>query len=180
MEQMVDKAITAITETGLYQVAILEWNSFDAEHMTWPELKAHFTEVYDLPQRSGAGTATDHGYHQGNNTLDIDDDSLGSIKTSITSIHQAHNVNAVAMNENISAITAESTRQKDTIAIPPTTIGLTHHPAIGRSNTTAIPNSTDLLPTAHSTIGSIRRTTPTPTSTSPILRPNQSPHILSE
>ena len=116
MEQMIDKAMTAITETGQYHVAILEWNGFDAENQTWPELKAHFTEAYDLLQRTGAGTARDHGYHQGNNAVDGDDDSLGSLRTSVTNIHQAHNANAHAMNDNISALTAEATSQRETIA----------------------------------------------------------------
>ena len=59
MEQMVDKAITAIIETGLYQTAILEWNGFAEADKTWPQLRVHFTEAYDLLQRSGAGTASD-------------------------------------------------------------------------------------------------------------------------
>ena len=113
MEQMVDKAITAIIETGLYQTAIREWNSFDEGNKTWPQLRVHFTEAYDLLQRSGADTVRDHGYHHGNNAIDEEDDSLGSI---ITSMHQAHNANATAMNENISVITAESARQKEIIA----------------------------------------------------------------
>ena len=113
MEQMVDKAITAVMETGLYQTAILEWNNFDEANRTWPQLRVHFTEAYDLLQRSGAGTARDHGYHHGNNAIDEDDDSLGSI---MASMHQAHNANATAMNENISVITAESARQKEIIA----------------------------------------------------------------
>ena len=55
-------------------------------------------------------------YHQGNNTVEADNDSLGSIKTSITNIHQAHNANAVAMTNNIPAIPAESAQQKEKIA----------------------------------------------------------------
>ena len=115
MEQMLDKALTAITETGLYHLAILEWNGFDATNQTWPEMKTHFTEAYDLLQRSGAGTAKTHGYHQGNLTQEDDDDSIGSIRSSLTTIHQAHNANTVAINDNLSAITAESAQQRKTI-----------------------------------------------------------------
>ena len=102
-------------QNGLYHLTLLEWNGFDEANQTWPELKAHYTEAYDLLQRSGAGIAGEHGYHHGNSVLDIDDDSLDSIKTSITNIHQAHNANTVAINDNISAITAEASQQRTTI-----------------------------------------------------------------
>ena len=116
MEQVIDKAITAITETGLYHTALLEWNGFDPANQTWPELKSHFTEAYDLLQRSGAGTSAAHGYHQGNWVQEADDDnSVGSIRSSLTNIHQAHNANTVAINDNLSAITTESALQQKAI-----------------------------------------------------------------
>ena len=39
MEQMIDKAIIAIQNTGLYSTAILEWNGFLAVNKTWIGLK---------------------------------------------------------------------------------------------------------------------------------------------
>ena len=116
MEQVLDKAITTITETGLYHTALLEWNGFDPADQTWPELKTHFTEAYDLLQQSGADTSATHGYHQGNWVQEeADDDSIGSIRSSLTTIYQAHNANTVAINDNLSAITTESAQQRRSI-----------------------------------------------------------------
>ena len=47
-------------------------------------------------------------YHGAANAIDGDDDSLGSITQSITNMHMAYNVNAQAMNDNMSTITAET------------------------------------------------------------------------
>ena len=48
VEQLIDKAVTSVQLTGLYPTALLEWNGFAEENKTWPEMKSHFTEVYDL------------------------------------------------------------------------------------------------------------------------------------
>ena len=49
-----------------------------------------------------------NSYHGAANAIDGDDDSLGSITQSITNMHMAYNVNAQAMNDNMSTITAET------------------------------------------------------------------------
>ena len=108
MEQLIDKAITSVQLTGLYPTALLEWNAFDVPNQTWPMLKAHFTEAYDLLLTTGGGTAAQAGYHGANNTCDDDDDSLASINTSITNMQLANNANAQVLNDNVSAITAET------------------------------------------------------------------------
>ena len=41
MEQLIDKAIMAIQRTGLYELALLEWQGFDAANKTWQQLKLH-------------------------------------------------------------------------------------------------------------------------------------------
>ena len=105
-EQMVDKALTAIQRTGLYETAVLEWQGFAQANKTWPELKSHFGEAYEIRIASGAGTARGHGYV--NNTMDDDDDSIASITQSIQSIQVANNANNQVMNDNISQITAET------------------------------------------------------------------------
>ena len=102
-EQMVDKALTAIQSTGLYETAVLEWQGFDAANKTWPELKSHFGEAYEIRIASGAGTARSHGYV--NMATDDDDDSLTSI---VESIQLANNANNQVINDNISQITAET------------------------------------------------------------------------
>ena len=48
MEQLIDKVVTGVQLTGLYPTALLEWNGFDDDNQTWPELKPHFTEAYNL------------------------------------------------------------------------------------------------------------------------------------
>ena len=48
---------------GLYKLAILKWNGFDAGHKTWPDFKAHFGKAYDTFLRLEAGTANVNGYH---------------------------------------------------------------------------------------------------------------------
>ena len=55
-DQMVNKEIIARTKTGLYHIALLKWNGFEELDQMWSELKGHFTEAYNLLQRSGANT----------------------------------------------------------------------------------------------------------------------------
>ena len=115
MEQMIYKAKTAVMRTGLYPMAMLEWNNFLAANQTWPEFKLHFTEVYDMRIRTGGGGTTGtNGYHAGFNACDDDDDSLASIQASIhnqiQSLQLANNSTSQATNDSISALTAE-TRQ---------------------------------------------------------------------
>ena len=76
MEQLIDKAVTGLQLTGLYPTAMLEWNEFEAANQTWPRLKSHFSEVYDLLISSGGGTAGTAGYHGVNSANETDDDSL--------------------------------------------------------------------------------------------------------
>ena len=116
MEQLIDKAVMAIQATGLYPTALMEWNGFDEVNKTWPELKSHFTKAYDILLTSGAGTAAQNGYHGMNNATEGDDDSIGSIKSSLQTIHLANNANAQAMNENISAITEEARQLRAILA----------------------------------------------------------------
>ena len=105
-EQMVDKALMAIQSTGLYETAILEWQGFDPANKTWPELKSHFGEAYEIRIASGTGTSRGHGYV--NNVQEDDDDSIASITQSIQTIQVANNANAQVMNDNMSQITSET------------------------------------------------------------------------
>ena len=56
VEQMQDKAKTAIELTGLFSTALLEWNGADEADKTWPHFKEHFIEAYDVWLTSGGGT----------------------------------------------------------------------------------------------------------------------------
>ena len=78
-EQMIDKALMAVQTTGLYPVAILEWNSFDADNQIWSKFKSHFAEACDIRLQSGGGTGNMyHGAADAYDTTD-DNDSVGSI-----------------------------------------------------------------------------------------------------
>ena len=81
MEQMLDKAKSAVQRTGLYATAMLEWDAILEANATWPEFKIHFAEAYDSRIRTGTGTTSDGGYHGAFNTGEEypDNDSLASI-----------------------------------------------------------------------------------------------------
>ena len=115
MEKLIYRTKTAVTQTNLNSTAMLEWNNFLPTNQTWPELKLHFTEAYDLRIRTGGGgTKGTNGYHAGFNAYDDGDDSLASIQASIhnqmQSLQLANNATSQATNDSISALTAE-TRQ---------------------------------------------------------------------
>jgi len=108
MEQLIDKAVTGVQLTGLYPTVLLEWNGFDDANQTWPELKSHFTEAYNLLISSGGGTAAAAGYHGANNANEADDDSFNSIQASLTNIQMANNANAQSLQDGMSAISART------------------------------------------------------------------------
>ena len=76
---MINKVLMAVQTTGLYSIAVLEWNGFDEANQIWSEFKSHFLEAYDIRLQSGAETA--NVYHGAANVYDNedDDDSVGSI-----------------------------------------------------------------------------------------------------
>jgi hypothetical protein len=117
VEQLIDKAVTSVQLTGLYPTALLEWNGFAEENKTWPELKLHFTEAYDLLLITRGGTAGAAGYHSANTTTtEEDDDSMTSITVSIANMHIANNANAQVINDNRSSITAKTPKLRAMIA----------------------------------------------------------------
>ncbi|KAL7483519.1 hypothetical protein ACHAW6_009166 [Cyclotella cf. meneghiniana] len=101
MEQMIDKAIIAIQDTGLYSTMLLEWEGFEANNKIWYELKLHFEEAYGLCLASGGGTAAAHGYVNNAEEDGDDDDSITTIHESLNSIHQANNHNYANLQEYI-------------------------------------------------------------------------------
>ena len=63
---------------------------------------------------SGAGTATQEGYHGAANAMD--DDSKDTIMQSITQMQLVNNANAQIINNNMNAITAETQSLWDALA----------------------------------------------------------------
>ena len=108
MEQLINKAVTGVQLTGLYPTALLEWNGFDDDNQTWPELKSHFTKAYDLLISSGGGTAAEAAYHGANKATEEDDDSFNSIQASLTNIQMANNANAQSLQDGIFTISART------------------------------------------------------------------------
>lgn len=96
--QMIDKGFMAIQNTGLYKTAVLKWNRFPEEYQTWPELKSHFEEAYEVCLNTTGGTARSNRYVNNTETID-DDDSISSIQNSLCNIHLANNANYQALQD---------------------------------------------------------------------------------
>lgn len=78
--QMIEKALTATQSTGLFPLAVLEWDRFSKQNKTWPEFKSHFNfiEAYEIWLTGGASTtacSNGNGYLNATNTQDSTDDS---------------------------------------------------------------------------------------------------------
>jgi hypothetical protein len=83
---MVNKAYTAIQETGLFVTICLDWYAMTSDR--WIDLKDHFTEAYDYETYlvTSAGSLAQHGYASNVLTLrlpmpgePVDTDSLNTI-----------------------------------------------------------------------------------------------------
>ena len=106
-EQMINTAIMAVQTTGLYSIAVLKWNGFDANNQIWSEFKSHFAEAYDICLQSGGKTTNIyHGAVNAYNTAD--DDIMGLITQSLTSMHLANNASVQSIHDTMSAITADT------------------------------------------------------------------------
>lgn len=105
VEQMLDKGVTGVMKTGLYQTALLEWNGFDAANKTWDEFKAHFAEAYDIHLQT-TQTSGQLGYHGANAAMDDDDSSIATINESLANLQTVSIENTRTMNDNISQLTA--------------------------------------------------------------------------
>ena len=105
----------AVQTTGLYSIAVLEWNGFDGTNQMWSEFKSHFAEAYVIRLQSGGKTTT--MYHGAANAYDTaDDDSVGSITQSLTNMHPANNANAQSIYDTMSAITADTVALRAALA----------------------------------------------------------------
>jgi hypothetical protein len=109
--QLIDKAYTAIQETGLFATACLEWNVMESDR--WIDLKDHFTEAYEAFLVTSAGSAAQHGY--ASNMLapglpmpggTADDDSLNTIRDGFASHTMAFNAQAQRQGDEISGLRA--------------------------------------------------------------------------
>ena len=105
MVQVIDKAHIAVQQTGLYELAIPEWNGFNSINKNWPDLKIHFGEVYNTRLRSRAGTVNSNGYHGAANATDITNDgSISLMQENFSDIQLANNANFQVTNDNMSVL----------------------------------------------------------------------------
>ena len=105
VEQMLDKGLTGVKKTGLYQTALLEWNGFDDDVKTWDGFKAHFAEAYGIHLQT-TQTSGQFGYHNANAVMDDDDSSITTITESLANLQTVSIENTRTMNDNISQLTA--------------------------------------------------------------------------
>ena len=119
VEQMLDKAKTAIEATGLFSTALLEWNGAEEEfRRSWVNFKGHFIEAFEVWMTSGGGAQASNGYQgAANATTGQDDDSVTtSIVQSVQQMALAANTNTQALHDaynslaqNVAAMQAQQT-----------------------------------------------------------------------
>ena len=88
MEQLINQELNALTKTGAFSTAFIEWAGADPAGKTHVEFKIYFGEAHESRLQVGLGTANDHGYHGVANAMD--DDSLGSITSSMTQMQMTN------------------------------------------------------------------------------------------
>ena len=106
-EQLIDRTLTTIKQTGLYKTACMEWESLPEDQQTWPTLKAHFVEAYEARLHSGLETGAQHGYHGAAATTEDDESSLNSIANNIANIQMANSVQTNVMQDTITTLSEE-------------------------------------------------------------------------
>ena len=131
MDQMIQKAIDAITVTGLLPNHLLEWNGFDPANQNWDELRTHFGEGYghllltngSIPQRVGAANlAIEDGTIEAEDLHDDEEVSLSSVLGGLQSANSAAaqqtNSAIVALTQQVQALTTEMAQMRSAPAAP--------------------------------------------------------------
>ena len=101
---MLDKAYTAILQTGLYETLYTEFYGMDDEHQTYAMLKEYMIQAFELRLQMGTAGRQNTAY----NTYGTDDDSIGTITKSLQNLQLANNAAASTINDNMSQITRET------------------------------------------------------------------------
>ena len=79
MEQLIDKAYTAILQTGLYELPCAEFCGMEPEHQTYAMLKENMMQVFELRLQMGTSGEQNTSY----NAYRADDDLMGTITESL-------------------------------------------------------------------------------------------------
>ena len=131
MAQMMDMAMMTLQITGLYSVALTEWERTPPVDKTWDALKSHFATAYNLRLISGTTTAGHAGYHSASNIIETDD-TLNNIEQTLnhelSNLHLANNANHQSTNQlfaafqqQLAAITQQLASMTPTATTPATT-----------------------------------------------------------
>ena len=113
MEQLVDKAYTAILQTGQYETPCAEFKGMLPENQTYAVLKEHMLQAFELRLQMGI-SGQPGGFHGANNATD--DDSIGAITESLSHMQMANNASARTINENMAAMSNETKELRSIIA----------------------------------------------------------------
>lgn len=132
MAQMMDMAIMTLQITGLYSVALTEWERTPPIDKTWDALKSHFAAAYNLRLISGTTTAGHAGYHSASNVIETDD-TLNNIEQTLnnelSSLHLANNAN----HQSTTQLFATFQQQLAAITQQLATMSPTGQPTTGRN-----------------------------------------------
>ena len=79
MEQLINKAYTAILQTGLYETPYMEFCRMDDEHQTYAMLKEHMMQVFKLRLQVGTVDGKNTAY----NAYGDDENLMGTIMESL-------------------------------------------------------------------------------------------------
>ena len=99
MEQLVDKAYTAILQTSLYETPCAEFEGMDPNNQTYATLKEHMLQVFELRLQIDTAGGQNTAYNVTHPSTD--DDSVGTIPKSIQNMQMANNAAAHTINENM-------------------------------------------------------------------------------
>ncbi len=100
LEQIIDQAKTSVQQTGLYTLALLEWNDFLLDNQTWEQFKIHFTQAYTVRLVT---CGTKGAQYYGAAQAKVDEDLL-VVMQSLAAMQHAHNANTSTINDNMTAI----------------------------------------------------------------------------
>ena len=115
MEQLVDKAYTAILQTGQYETPCAEFKGMLPENQMYSTLKEHMLQAFELRLQMGiSGQPGGQSFHGANNTMD--DESIGAITESLSHMQMANNALARTINENMAAMSKETQELRSIIA----------------------------------------------------------------
>ena len=98
MKQLVDKAYTAILQTGQYETPCAEFKGMLPENQTYSTLKEHMLQAFELRLQMGiSGQPGAQSFHGANNMMD--DNSIDAITESLSHMQMANNALARTINK---------------------------------------------------------------------------------